>query len=153
MHRNENFKNKRFSFECPVYLSGCLNDFNAKHMSWTLMANCDTHNPCPRFQFVMRTPTNIHCFVVTTMFFCVVLTRFPFKPRKIIVFCSSLQSQIWIRLLTNSVKWNCEHSFSRWKYTFFIKSPKHPKRYTRHSKENRLFLKFAFRDILVPECS
>ena len=37
------------------------------------------------------------------------------------------------------------------KYTFFIKSPIHPKRYTGHSKENRLFLIFAFRGILVPE--
>ena len=30
MHRNENFKNKRFSCECPVYLFGCLGDFNEK---------------------------------------------------------------------------------------------------------------------------
>ena len=75
-----------------------------------------------------------------------------FEPCKIIAFCSSLQSQIWIRFLTNSVGGNCEHSFSYWKNTFFVKSLKHPKRYTGHSKENRLFLKFAFRGILVPEC-
>ena len=25
-------------------------------MSWTLMANYDTHNPCPRFQIIMRNP-------------------------------------------------------------------------------------------------
>ena len=43
-------------------------------------------------------------------------------------------------------------SFSLRKGDFFIKSPKHPKRYTGHPKENRLFLKFAFRGILVPEC-
>ena len=27
MLRNANSKNKRFSFECPVYLFGCLGDF------------------------------------------------------------------------------------------------------------------------------
>ena len=27
MPRNANFKNKRFSFECPVYLFGCIGDF------------------------------------------------------------------------------------------------------------------------------
>ena len=84
------------------------------------------------------------------MIFCVFLTRSPFKPCKIIVFCSSLQSQIWIRFLTNSVGGNCEHAFSYWKYKFFMKSPKHHKRYTGHSKENRLFLKFAFRGIFGP---
>ena len=117
------------------------------------MTNCDTHNPLPEISIRnQKPPTNIHCFVLTTMIVSVCLTRFPLKPCEIIVFCLSIQSQIWNRFLTNSVGGNCEHAFSYWKYRFFIKSHKHPKRYTGHSKENRLFLKFAFRNILVPEC-
>ena len=108
--------------------------------------------PLPEISIRNEKPQLIFIVLLSQLWFFVFFWHALFKPCRIIIFCSSLQSQIWIRFLTNSVGGNCEHAFSYWKYTFFIKSPKHPKRYTGHPKENRLFLKFAFRSVLVPEC-